>query len=646
MAGLAAAWELSRPEHRDEIERITLYERRPWLGGKAASVRGVHGRIEEHGLHVWPGYYDNAFRLIREVYDELNRERADPTCPIKTWRDAFVPADLIGAASRDGKDAPWIAHFSRNHLEPGDPQRPARPLTIVDFVARSINLVIDAIRSLSRREIANAPTGLYLSTAPNPRGDRRQNRVLTSLSDLGEVVRLAELGALVAAVEALALADSVGPLSGALRDGVLAQLGSIRDDLDARLSGNEDGRRMRAVVDLVITMARGMVADGLLAGPERLATIDHLDFRAWLVRHGARHDTAWSPLVNAMYDFVFAYEDGDPERPAFSAGLGIFLASKLFFEYRGSLFWKLHAGMGDAVMLPLYEALRQRGVEIELGWELTALRFDEDRAALGEVLVRQVTGADGSVPLRQGEDFDDAVLAVSLGALPQLAGELIETRSEWREMVRRVRTVATHAVQTWLSVTEDELGWPHHGATVSGWRPPFDTYASMTHLLQAEDWPADGPRSVAYFCAALPETRGDDPATRRAATRAAARELLADCIGELWPGAVDDDGFRWELLHGGFDAQYFSTNDDPSDRYVQSLPGTGTARLRADESGCAHLVLAGDWINSGLNAGCIEAAVISGHEAANAVLGRPLTEGVSGSLYGLSARAAAKVGAS
>jgi uncharacterized protein with NAD-binding domain and iron-sulfur cluster len=33
-------------------------------------------------------------------------------------------------------------------------------------------------------------------------------------------------------------------------------------------------------------------------------------------------------------------------------------------------------------------------------------------------------------------------------------------------------------------------------------------------------------------------------------------------------------------------------------------------------------VLAGDWTDNGLNAGCIEAAVVSGLQAANAILGR------------------------
>ena len=73
-------------------------------------------------------------------------------------------------------------------------------------------------------------------------------------------------------------------------------------------------------------------------------------------------------------------------------------------------------------------------------------------------------------------------------------------------------------------------------------------------------------------------------------------------------------------------------NTDPSDRYVQSLPGSNRHRLRADESGLDNLVLAGDWIDCGLNAGCIEAAVVSGIQAAAAIEGRPLCDRVLGPL--------------
>ena len=120
--------------------------------------------------------------------------------------------------------------------------------------------------------------------------------------------------------------------------------------------------------------------------------------------------------------------------------------------------------------------------------------------------------------------------------------------------------------------------------------------------------------------------------------RARTVDFLRREVGHLWPNAVVDGDFRWDLLCGDDAAigdvrlggQYVRANVDPSERYVLSVPGSGRYRLRADESGYANLVLAGDWTDSGLNAGCIEGAVVSGVQAANAATGSPLLERVAG----------------
>jgi hypothetical protein len=168
--------------------------------------------------------------------------------------------------------------------------------------------------------------------------------------------------------------------------------------------------------------------------------------------------------------------------------------------------------------------------------------------------------------------------------------------------------------------------------TLSGFADPFDTWASMGHLLPRERWaPVGGPRAIAYFCGSMDERQvtGDDDVDRETVRRSAV-DFLDRSVGRLWPGAVDDSGrFRWDLLHTGpgptgtdrFDEQYWRANTDPSDRYVQSLPGSDRHRIRPDDSGYANLFLAGDWTDCGLNAGCVEAATRSGVLAARAILG-------------------------
>ena len=98
MAGLAAAWRLSEPGWRDRFDSITVYQRGWRLGGKGASSRGENGRIEEHGLHIWLGSYENAFGMLRECYAELDRPTTDPTAPITTWDEALIPGDNLGLA--------------------------------------------------------------------------------------------------------------------------------------------------------------------------------------------------------------------------------------------------------------------------------------------------------------------------------------------------------------------------------------------------------------------------------------------------------------------------------------------------------------------------------------------------------------------
>lgn len=90
-AAMAAAFELTRPEHRGRYE-VTVYQLGWRLGGKGASGRGPADRIEEHGLHVWMGFYENAFAVMRRCYAELGRP---PEAPLATWDQAWKPHNLV-----------------------------------------------------------------------------------------------------------------------------------------------------------------------------------------------------------------------------------------------------------------------------------------------------------------------------------------------------------------------------------------------------------------------------------------------------------------------------------------------------------------------------------------------------------------------
>ncbi|RYD63262.1 MAG: hypothetical protein EOP58_11725, partial [Sphingomonadales bacterium] len=61
LSGLVTAWNLTAPEQEDKFE-VTVHQLGWRLGGKCATGRNeVEGdRIQEHGLHVFMGAYQNA----------------------------------------------------------------------------------------------------------------------------------------------------------------------------------------------------------------------------------------------------------------------------------------------------------------------------------------------------------------------------------------------------------------------------------------------------------------------------------------------------------------------------------------------------------------------------------------------------------
>ena len=149
-ASISAAFELSRATHKGKYQ-VTIYQLGWRLGGKGASGRGPADRIEEHGLHLWMGSYENAFRLIRECYTELKRDRRK--CRIADWRDAFSPAPFIGLAerSRDGSYWNFLSYFPPGDGLPGDPLSEHDPFTVTSYLARTASILRTLLLAVQAR---------------------------------------------------------------------------------------------------------------------------------------------------------------------------------------------------------------------------------------------------------------------------------------------------------------------------------------------------------------------------------------------------------------------------------------------------------------------------------------------------------------
>ncbi|HUE58131.1 MAG TPA: FAD-dependent oxidoreductase, partial [Acidimicrobiales bacterium] len=522
----------------------------------------------------------------------------------------------------------------------------------------------------------------YLSSSPF-----RSQPPTEPSNDLGALLRGAAILGLTLPVSFARRLLAIGdPDPQRMEAGMMGSLKDLQDGLKKLVVSDSATRRSFDLVEIITANIIGIIGDGLLQAPDAFRSIDHLDYREWLARHGVDPAALDSPLLRGMYDLTFAYEDADTDRPRFSAGLGLQLATRMLFAYSGGVFWKMRAGMGEVIFAALYQVLRRRGVDFRFFHRVDALHVSaggrsiesidvgiQAETASGEGAYAPLTEIGGipcwpaaplagqllrpelvegrdlesfwcprtdhrTVTLRAGEDFDQIVFAISAGMVPHLCAELVEASPEWRAMASNLGTVATQSLQLWLNVDEKELGWRGNpGDVISGFTEPFDTWASMSHLVEYENWPADAqPRSIAYFCSPLDtRARSVELASQTVATHA--REFLDRDVKALWPGCIGPEGFRWDLLcdpspESGriadaaaserLNSQYWRANVDPSDLYVQSLPGTDRYRLAPGETGFDNLAVAGDWTDCGLNAGCIEAATISGQLAAKAVIKR------------------------
>jgi uncharacterized protein with NAD-binding domain and iron-sulfur cluster len=608
-AGVTTAFELTRPELAGKYD-VTMYQLGWRFGGKGASGRGPADRIHEHGLHLWMGFYENAFRVMRECYAELKR---DPTkCRISDWRDAFTPDHFSGVAdlSPSGQWLPWKVNLPPFDGMPGDPGNQLPRWTIADYLARSLTLVRTLLVAVQSHDTAPPPVG-------TPGAAGRTNGVGTPeslLEDVSRLLKLGQLATLAAVVEALGLVESVLGVLPRFPESMLVRFldaisSAARGQLEKVTGKDDELRRLWEIIELVLAVVRGSIRFRLLTDARGFDAIDDYDCREWLRLNGASERAINSAFVRALYDLAFAYEDGDVSRPRIAAGQAVRGALRAFFTYRGAFFFKMRSGMGDVVFAPFYEVLKKRGARFEFFHRLEnvklvdasrlkpgerpyveALEFDVQAEIQGggeyqplvdvrglpcwsaEADYSQLVDGErlrqegwkfeshwdkrkvGSKVLRVGQDFDLVVLAVGGGAVKYVCKEFIERDPRWREMVERVKSVPTQAFQIWMNAGMRELGWDEPPINISGFVEPFDTWADMTHLSTEESWPKP-PQSIAYLCSVLadaPEAEQQAPAFPDAqhekVRRDAVRFLNRDVV-HLWPRAHGKPGeFRWELL--------------------------------------------------------------------------------------------------
>jgi len=705
VAAMTSAFYLTDQPNWQEKYDITIYQMGWRAGGKGASgCNAEYGqRIEEHGLHIWFGFYENAFKTIQETYKLLDRPEG---APLRTWEDAFKPHSFIALEEYiDKKWQTWPINFPTNNLVPGTSDKCAN---LWELLPTAYTWIHESLDELEQHLVGH-----------------HGNDIEKWLSKLSKEVGKELKHINHATLHLKSLIDSLPKQTKDHDSDVINDIFMLFKAfkklknllpviLDPILNNLPGVRHLFIIVDLGLTIIIGMIEDDIFT--KGFDVINNYDYKEWLIKHGANKKyTANSPAVIGFYDLAFAYIDGSDQKPNIEAGTMLRSFLRISLDFRGAIMWKMQAGMGDAIFAPFYEALNKRGVKFEFFHKVEELipkgntvatiklmkqvnlkkgvkeynplvpihghcsakealplycwpskpnyeQIDPVQATLlkdydinlesfwsnwASVYQKQTSHTLPEIVLKKGVDFDKIIFGISIASLPHLCPKLLEKSAPLKTTTEKIKTVVTQAYQVWNNVTLDGLGWSHNPKTdptaqpvLSGFVEPFDTWACMDQLICREDWPTNHqPKNIAYFCNVMPlesfppASDYNFPAQCYDTVKTNAMKNLTQDIYNLWPEVAKEGAFNWNILvdihnqqgEARFNSQYWRANIDPSERYVQSVVDSTQYRLATDGSGFDNLYLTGDWIKTGLNVGCVEAATMAGMQTSRAICGHPET---------------------
>ena len=690
LSSLSSVFHLTSQPGWEKKYDITVFQTGWRLGGKGASGRDRNNadRIEEHGLHVWFGFYQNAFRMLRSCYEANNRP---PGKGFSVIEEAFEPShSCVNLEMINGEWKPWVLQFPPNDRLPGGDSPVPTPMEIIEA------LVEQLMEAVLLSQFAPATGSSPFSDEENDlirEMHASVNKFLSRMSfffglNFTDLDGPGQLESVRKRIKEMKRKRDFLPLLLAIEKGREWFWENIQD----RITDLPNIRKLWIISDIICSVITGLIKDKVIF--EGYEAINHYDLREWLKKHALTPElTAENNLIQMLYSIVFA----GYKQNTFEAGTAL-QGTLRSMAYNGAYYYRMNAGMGDVVFGPMYEVLRKRGVKFRFFHKVTniGLSADKKRAESISIDIQAHTKSGEYEPLypvkdlpcwpnapffeqlKEGKtleekninleaeangwtaqqkiqlnlkiDFDRVILGIPVSALPHVCPELVNANSRLKASTEKVTTTATHALQVWLKPDIAGLGFPFRNFGRPLWGPyhqPFDTNADLSNLILRENWPAHlQPGCISYFCGKLDyQLSGDlkkDQIEGLKSVRMHIEKLIQEGGPVFWPRLADEKGnIRWELFidkeeragEKRLEGQYFRANTDPGELFTLSEKGSSAYRLRADESGFENVVLAGDWTKTGLNVGCVEASVMSGMMASRAICGFP--ENIPGEKYEL-----------
>lgn len=618
IAAMTAVFELTeQPNWQDKYD-ITVYQMGWRLGGKGASGRGEDGRIIEHGLHLWFGFYENAFNVMGRAYQAFQDMGLYPDSPIRSIDKAFAPQEFFEYDEHiDGAWMPWDMPFKVTPNEyPGDGDHMR---TIIQAILKVIEKMQEAVSNYLGGTSVDNVTAEEAVASPDSGLAALISHGEYLLQRAHEIAMQLHLADQADNVPHLARTDETTEAHGFLQ-GLLESFFHWFESEIEKLPITTELRRLILLIQMGYYNIKGVLEDDVLFSPEGFDSINDEEYTAWLARHGAPQDLLTSALLSGVYDMAFTYRDGIPafENRSVAAGTAVYGMLRMFLTYQGAVFFKMNAGMGDIVFAPLYAVLSQRGVKFNFFSRVTNIGVSGDKTSVQTIdMALQATPKDtydplifvknlpawpndplydqlkegaqmqamqkeginvdlesfycawpdvGQLTLTAGQDFDKVILGISIGAFPYVCPELIANSSAWQDMIANVPTVWTRQYELWMTKTAAELGTTSDNPLAMSYAEPGDVWTNMSHLLPVEDWQGSSvPQSIYYVGSVMPTPttqpppdQHDFPTEAKQMALKPMETYLQNSAALIWPKGTQADNpnaLDWSVLYAKGDAK-------------------------------------------------------------------------------------------
>ena len=388
-SGMSTAYHLtSSPELREAYE-VTIYQLGWRLGGKGATGRDEtrNWRIEEHGIHGFCGFYWNSLQMMNDCYETMQPEWSQgpgETLPL-TMEEAFLGSSW--AAHPEQVDGVW-AQEGQWLLSRGEPlwERDADAWQSVLTPENAIRgLLIELSRRARKPDAEHDASDLHI-------GHHRHDRHMSKFHEF--------LDKAIGRIEGVVAHEAIPILEAALRE--------AEDVIELLQKSAVDHAHLHnalTTLDFLAALVRGLLAEDAGGTPllfGEFDQIDGIDYRQWLLDHGADQHTVNAAVVAPPAMILFPTPDGDTfQPPTLSAGVyAAWVVRNLCLA--GDTFYFFAAGTGETVIRPAYETLKSRGVKFQFFHKLESVGVSE---ADGEKTVDSLTFTV-QAQVKGGKEYD------------------------------------------------------------------------------------------------------------------------------------------------------------------------------------------------------------------------------------------------